>query len=198
MTTESDRTADLDPMSVASKALDQREAAADAGASRAEQKPAPEEDLWAGRTDWKHFAGGIAAWAALSLIALIVSLAWLPDGWWLGTIGLIAVAGAVMAVRIAATVYSTRYRLTTERLFIERGLIGVTKDQTELIRVDDVRVRKLLVDRIFDLGTVEVLTTDQTDRSVAIAGVAAPDRVAELIRSNMRRARKKSLFIENL
>jgi hypothetical protein len=71
-------------------------------------------------------------------------------------------------------------------------------DQTELIRVDDVRVKKSMMDRLFGLGSVETLSTDQTDRETMIAGIAEPDKVAEAIRARMRTMRKKSLFVENL
>jgi hypothetical protein len=71
-------------------------------------------------------------------------------------------------------------------------------DQTELIRVDDVRIHKTLLDRIFGLGTIAILSTDATDREVVIAGVADPDQVAEALRRNMRTLRQKSLFVEHL
>lgn len=159
-----------------------------------------EETLWRGRTSWKHYGGLVLAYAVSSAAVLIASAIWLGAGWWRWSVvlGVVLLAGVVIAVRLAIIVFGTRYELTTERLFIERGLVRLTRDQTELIRVDDVRVRKLLFDRVFHLGTVQVMSTDLSDRSVVIEGVADADRVAELIRSRMRTARKKSLFIENL
>ncbi len=159
---------------------------------------AAEDALWSGRTDWKHFAGMILAYAAASTVLLVGSLIWLELRWAGWLLLAVVVVGIVIAARLAVIVLSTRYHLTSERLFIERGLVSLIKDQTELIRVDDVRVRKRLVDRIFNLGTVEVMSTDMSDQSVVIEGVADADEVAELIRAHMRTARKKSLFIENL
>jgi len=81
---------------------------------------------------------------------------------------------------------------------LERGILSQTIDQTELIRVDDVRVRKSLLDRVFGLGDVEITSTDASDRLVVLEGIRDPDQVAEDIRSRMRSLRKSSLFIENL
>ena len=41
--------------------------------------------------------------------------------------------------------------------------------------MDDVRVRKNLVDRLFGLGSVEVLSTDVSDRSVVLPGIRKAD-----------------------
>ena len=95
-------------------------------------------------------------------------------------------------------IISRRYRLTSQRLFIERGILNQTIDQTELIRVDDVRLEKTLIDRVFGLGTVSLLSTDVTDRLVVIEGIDNADRVAEAVRTNMRTQRGKALFVENL
>ena len=95
-------------------------------------------------------------------------------------------------------IWQTHYRLTSQRLFIERGILSRTMDQTELIRVDDVRMQQSFVNRIFNIGTVLLMTTDVTDRAVAITGIKDPIRVTELIRQQMRTLRGKSLFVENL
>lgn len=166
-------------------------------APEAESAVEKEETLWVGRTAWKHFGGFIVACFATAMVILVVAGVWLPAGFLYG-LGLVVVGAVVAVGRIALTIFSTRYRLTTERLFIDRGILHQTIDQIELIRVDDIRVTKRLVDRIFGLGSVEILSTDSSDRSIEITGVVDADHVAELVRSRMRTARRKSLFIENL
>ena len=129
---------------------------------------------------------------------LIAGTVWFGSASLPYTAVVIMLAVLVQGIRIAAVILGTRYRLTTERLFVERGLIRQTIDQTELIRVDDVRVRKLMVDRILGLGSIDVLSTDQTDPRVVVTGVAEADKVAEMIRRHMRALRRRSLFVENL
>lgn len=164
-----------------------------------------EELLWVGRTSWKHFAGRILLWL-LGSIAVIILVTWLAsagDGlsavvaFWIAAVP-IALAGLWIGGKVIKGVYGQRYRLSDERLFIDRGLLSQTIDQTELIRVDDVRVHKAFLDRILGLGTVEILSTDLTDSSILVVGIQRSEDVAEAIRSRMRSMRKKSLFVESL
>ena len=167
--------------------------------------PAQERDLWAGRTSWKHYLGRILLWSA-GCILLAILIGWLQSGWealtfWSAvgwTLLIVALSGAILFATIAFKVLDCRYRVSTQRLFIERGILSRTVDQTELIRVDDVRLYKGVLDRICGLGTVIVRSTDATDNETVIAGVADPEQVAEAIRQNMRTLRRKSLFVENL
>jgi len=167
-------------------------------------QPRPGEDecaekhLWKGRTDVRHFGGSILVFVAAAAMLMIATLGWMPAGGWFWCFVVIVAVGLFGAFRIALRILGTRYRLTTERLFIDRGIIRQTIDQIELIRVDDLRVTKGLIDRVFGLGNVEILSTDFTDKDIKIDGVADADAIAELIRVRMRTARRKSLFIENL
>lgn len=171
----------------------------------ADLDPNAEVDLWVGRTRWQHFAGRIALWVGGNIAAAVLVF-WITSkvegfhvshGCWV-VLGLVAVSACFVPVPIFARIISHRYRLTSQRLFVERGILSQTIDQTELIRVDDVRVHKTLTDRIFGLGSVAVLSTDMSDREIVIAGIHAPEKVAEHIRSQMRAMRSKALFVENL
>ena len=167
--------------------------------------PTAESDLWVGRTHWKHFAPSLALWTG-GLILVVVLLFWLHGrgGWLTGGKAVITflmvmlATGLVVVGRMILAVVGCRYRLTTQRLFITRGILSQTVDQTELIRVDDVRVCKSMMDRVFGLGTVEIISTDATDREITMTGIADPDHIADLVRTHMRTLRKRSLFVENL
>jgi len=171
----------------------------------ATQPAPPETELWSGRTSWKHYAGRVGLWIVGNVLfaALIVWLASAKK--WFGLAGVIytvlagvAVSGLIFIIPVFLRIISRRYRLTSQRLFIERGILSQTIDQTELIRVDDVRVEKTLLDRVFGLGTVSLLSTDVSDRLVVIEGIDNADKVAEAVRTNMRAQRGKALFVENL
>ncbi len=166
----------------------------------------PENDLWVGRTHWKHYTGRLLLWTGAQLVVAV--LLWLAatrsdalsakSGFLIWAIVLLGSGLEVLGRRTFLTIIGHRYRLTSQRLFIERGILSQTIDQTELIRVDDVRLHRSLADRLFGLGSVAILSTDATDREVVIPGIAEPERVAEAIRGRMRTMRRKSLFIENL
>ncbi len=171
----------------------------------AAQAAVPEAELWSGRTSWKHYAGRVFLWIVFNVLfaALIGWLAsakqWfqLPTVIWI-VLGAVAVSAMIFIIPVFLRIISRRYRLTSQRLFIERGILSQTIDQNELIRVDDVRVEKTLTDRIFGVGTVTLLSTDVSDKLVVIEGIDNAERVAEAVRSNMRTQRGKALFVENL
>jgi len=112
---------------------------------------------------------------------------------------LVAASGITLLVREALVVYGSRYRLTTQRLFYDQGILTRVTDQLELIRVDDVRLRQGIVDRIVDTGDVEVMGTDATDTRLVLQAVSEPSVVAEHVRRHVRNARgRQTLFVESV
>ena len=201
------QSASVQELASAKGALPNGSSATAGAAARDTASPVPgdETDIWAGRTHWKHYAGRIALWLAANIIGAILvgwaaSIAdWLSAGIasWI-IVGGVLVSGALVVGPVAVTILGRRYRLTSQRLFIKQGILSQTIDQTELIRVDDVRIHKTFVDRIVQLGSVYVLSTDATDRQLELVGIKNADAVAEDIRNHMRAMRKKSLFVETL
>jgi len=168
------------------------------------EEPAAELSLWTGRTNWKHFLPGMV----LSALALAV-LTWLllkitveTEGGrqirnWVLALLWVVVALAILG-RMLVAIFGCKYRVTTQRLFIHKGILSQTIDQTELVRVDDVRLHKTVLDRMCGLGTVEVMTTDTSNPNVRLVGIAAPEWVGEQIRANMKNMRKRAVFVENV
>jgi len=178
--------------------------APEAGAATTAQPTPPEAELWTGRTSWKHYAGRVSLWIVANVLFAAL-IGWLAStrkwelSWVIWTVlGGVLVSGLILLIPVFLRIISRRYRLTSQRLFIERGILSQTIDQTELIRVDDVRVEKTFLDRVFGVGTVSLLSTDVSDRLVVIEGIDNAERVAEAVRSNMRTQRGKALFVENL
>lgn len=173
--------------------------------SRTPRELGPEVDLWTGRTHWKHFAGLILRVLLIDLVAAIVLWQTASRGkftenstaWWI-FIAVIAVGFAYLMVRIGLTILNERYRLTSQRLFLERGILSQTVDQLELVRVDDVRINKSLLNRIFGTGTVTIMTTDASNRNIQLVGVVRPEEVAEAVRTHVRASRQRSLYVENI
>ncbi|MGB0716150.1 MAG: PH domain-containing protein [Phycisphaerae bacterium] len=164
-----------------------------------------ERELWSGRTSWKHYFFRFVI-VFLAAVLIIAGVFWYrgQSEWltlWRSFLVVIIGVGIVKLFVLMGPfldIFGNRYRLTTQRLFVERGILRQTIDQVELIRVDDVRIEKSLINRMFGLGTVIVLSTDATDNTLRLEGVAGPEGIAESIRTNMKEARKKSLFMESL
>jgi membrane protein YdbS with pleckstrin-like domain len=93
---------------------------------------------------------------------------------------------------------TTRYRLTTHRFFKETGFISRKLAELELIRIDDVQVTQNLIQRLFNVGRVTLITTDATDPRLEIDGIENPVEVKENIRTNVRKRRGKAIHMESL
>jgi uncharacterized membrane protein YdbT with pleckstrin-like domain len=167
----------------------------------AQQAPEPEREVWSGRPSARAQIGAWALWLLGTIAVLWASARWGDAaGNVRFTARILIFAGAVVVlVRQALVVYGVYYRLTTQRLFIHRGVISRVTDQVELMRVDDVRLRQRLIDRIMNTGDLDIISSDATDKDLTLRSIAAPAEVAEALRANVTRLRaKKTLFVENV
>lgn len=98
--------------------------------------------------------------------------------------------GLFMLLGVYITIKSTKYKLTTQRFFVQTGLISKKVEELELFRVKDVSMKQGVFQRILGVGNVTVLSTDDSTPTVHIAGVSSPEKVKESIRSHSRDARK--------
>jgi membrane protein YdbS with pleckstrin-like domain len=167
--------------------------------------PDEERELWKGRTSWKHYAGRlILLFLGNVVIAVLLYKGASRFDWLTGQAAfwacllVVGISGLLVGLPVLWSVFGHRYRFTTQRLFIERGILSKTIDQTELIRIDDVQTYKSLLNRIFGLGSVVINSTDVSDRNVRLEGITDPDTVADDIRTQMRIMRRKSVFVERL
>lgn len=161
----------------------------------------PEEDLWRGRYSMKDGAHlwlfwgvwmalvGVGYWKLLD--APSVETKWIA-------LGLALLPGPLILLRLLVRKLTLRYRLTNYRLFIVRGLFARQHDELELIRVDDVSVRQNLMQRVFGVGTVQVISTDTTSPRLDMEGIAEPLELKELLRENVRARRARTTFLEAL
>ena len=99
--------------------------------------------------------------------------------------------GGLLWLRVWYLVSSTRYRLTTQRLFAQTGLIAKHLEEVELFRVKDVTLSQGMLDRMLGTGTVTVLSTDDTAPRLALAGIRDPLAAKEAIRTAFRAARQR-------
>ncbi len=108
-----------------------------------------------------------------------------------GVLLFVFVVGIFLLLRVWYLVASTRYRLTTQRLFAQTGLIAKHLEEVELFRVKDVELSQGVLDRLLGVGTVTVLSTDDTAPRLELRGVLRPMEVKEQIRTAFRAARQR-------
>lgn len=163
--------------------------------------PRFEQSIWQARPAWRASTGSWLLWLLISGGGLYFASRFgggdrsLVQVVWIFVVG----AAVTMLAREALVVFGLRYHLTTQRLFLHRGVLTRVTDQFELIRIDDVRVMQGVIDRIVNTGRVEIYSSDATDESVTLESISAPMEVAEALRLHVRGARSKgTLSVEQV
>ena len=85
----------------------------------------------------------------------------------------------------------TRYRLSQDRIFCEKGFFNIHVEEVLLYRVRDLELRMSLGQRIFGVGTVCVHSSDKTAPDLELLNVKGPRRVKELIFQNVEQAKDR-------
>ena len=156
----------------------------------------PEQPVWKGHASPKAFLHWWALWGVWVGLLLYLLLGVIPKthrpGWLVYIfLGIMAVPALVLTVKILLARFAIRYRLTTHRFFKETGLLGRKIAELELIRVDDIQAQQSFLQRLFNVGTVTIISTDATDPRLLVVGIENPIEVKEQIRTNVRKRRAR-------
>jgi uncharacterized membrane protein YdbT with pleckstrin-like domain len=151
------------------------------GASRsASDHNTPEQELWSGAYAPMAMIGHFIGAALLTIIGMVAASFAGPVGWMIVGIGAAIVFG-YLALLLLYRRLSIRYRLTTQRLLRDSGILSKRGDHLLVVNIDDVTVHQNLFDRMFGLGTIELNTKDKTTPVVNMLGIENPRQVADMI-----------------
>ena len=89
--------------------------------------------------------------------------------WWYYAVGF-GLAALVILIPLLI-LKATRYRITNYRIDYERGILSKRIDTMELWHVDDVNFHQSLLDRIFNVGDITVISDDQTTPKLELRGI---------------------------
>jgi len=159
-----------------------------------------EDDLWSG--SYSHLAM-IGTWvgAGVATVAAVVVglLASLGGQGWLALLGAVVLVWALLVGWYFYRRLSVHYRLTSQRLLHEAGLLWRTVDRIELIDIDDVTYKQGPVERLFGVGAVLISSSDKTSPELLLPGIENVREVADLIDDARRRERRsRGLHIESV
>jgi membrane protein YdbS with pleckstrin-like domain len=168
--------------------------------------PPPEDErpVWDGNPSWKAFYPHfllMAIWVAAISVGYYFAIS--PENrtqtFYIAAYAVLAAAGVVyLLIKVIYGRYYMHYRLTTQRIFLEKGLLGKTVDQTELVRVEDVQFRQNVYQRMMGIGNVHILAHDLTDGQIIVRNIDDPRQVSEHVRTYTQKRRARSVYVENV
>ncbi len=85
----------------------------------------------------------------------------------------------------------TRYRLYEDRIIISRGFLNIVEDEIMLFRILDFKVKMTLGQRIFRVGTIDLTTSDATNKEFQLLSIKKTRAVKQLISDKVMEQRKK-------
>ena len=102
----------------------------------------------------------------------------------------------VLTVGIALPFYwlraiSTRYRITTQRIQIERGILSKTRSNLELFRIDDHQFLRPLGMRVVGHAMLVLKSSDRNTPDLVLRGIPGLDGLSETLRECGLRERER-------
>lgn len=73
-----------------------------------------------------------------------------------------------------------KYQLTSERLIISQGLLNLSGQQIQLYRMKDFSIKQSLMDRLFGVGDILIISSDPQCPQFLIRKIKNPWQVLEL------------------
>ena len=83
----------------------------------------------------------------------------------------------------------TKYRLTTNRLFVNTGFLTQREDEVRLYRITDVSLSRTLMQRVFGLSPIHCNSSDKTLGNFDIINIKDGEEVKEILSQSVERER---------
>ena len=145
--------------------------------------------LFEGRPSWRAILGfyivGVLVAAAIAAIVGLIGSTGGGVGVFAGLVVLVVLIGWIRRI-------GTRYAITSERLWIQRGILARHTHETRLTRVQNVNTDQSVVQRMLRVGVVDFDTagTDAPDSEFAFRGVNDPHAVAKMVDAAVRQSQQ--------
>ena len=118
---------------------------------------------------------------------------------WLAIAGLIGMAWLGMGAVLAFLKLNARYVLTNHRLIHRTGILWQRTDRMELIDMSDVSHEQSIIERLVNVGTIEVTSSDRSHPYIDLPGICPVDRVAMLIDdARLRERARRGVHVEQI
>jgi len=156
-----------------------------------------EVSLWQGGYSAKAMIGGWIL-AALATAGLAVAMVFFFAVWFV-LIPLMILVWIVPALILASRKLGVSYELTTQRFIHKTGIFRRTSDRLEVIDIDDVTYTQGLVERMVNVGSIRISSSDRTHPELVLKGIENVHVVADTIDDVRRKERRRrGLHIESV
>jgi membrane protein YdbS with pleckstrin-like domain len=158
----------------------------------------PEQELWRGAYAYKSMLGMLSLGGIATLVGIIVIVAAEAHFVKWFVFGSLVVMWIVIGAIILQRRLGIRYRLTNQRFFIQKGIIGRVIDRIEVIDIDDMEFEQSPFERMFDVGSIRLCTTDRSVPKFTLQGIEHVQEVFNLIDQARRAERnRRGLYVES-
>jgi len=137
-----------------------------------------EQVVFEGHPSWRallsFYLGGVAGAVAIAVVlGLITSFA-------VGLLAAVVLVAAVLGFGLFKRM-STTYLVTSQRLYIRRGMLAKREQQTRIDRVQNVNTEQSLRERMLRVGTVDFDTAGTDDSEFRFVGIGSPAEVVAAV-----------------
>ena len=92
----------------------------------------------------------------------------------------------------------TTYTITDEKINIKSGFLSITEDDAFLYKIQDARLSKSMLERIFKLGTITCYTGDTTHPELKLMHVKHASEIKDYIIDTAEEARRKRRTLHSM
>ena len=80
----------------------------------------------------------------------------------------------------------TKLTVTTERTILRKGLLSKRTNEVFHSDVRNIQVSQGFLQRLFDVGSIGIASSGQSDIEIQVAGMPSPEKVKEIINKHRR------------
>jgi uncharacterized membrane protein YdbT with pleckstrin-like domain len=137
-----------------------------------------ESIVFEGHPSWRallsFYIGGVAGALVIAVIVALVASVVLAV-----LVAAVLIAGVIVFGLVKRT--ATDYMVSSQRLYIRRGILSKKVQQTRIDRVQNVNTNQSLRERLLRVGTVDFDTAGTDDSEFRFVGISEPARVVAAV-----------------
>jgi len=154
-----------------------------------------EQSLWSGGYSGKAMVGNWIGAGLFSVLLIVLGVFWHLI--LIGIAILLLLVWCGLGLLLAYRKLNVNYELTTQRFIHRSGILRRVTDRIEAIDMDDVAFEQGIIERLMNVGTIRVTSSDRSHPELVLSGIEDVARIAKLIDDARHQERlRRGLHIE--